>query len=65
MLDRTHGFPPSLSSTSKKVGAPTFKVLLEGFPETEIGSNALRFYRFLPHLPHANIAMHPHLWYLI
>jgi hypothetical protein len=47
------------------VGAPTLKVILEGFPELKIALSHAPFLPFLPQLPHANIAMHPHLWYLI
>jgi hypothetical protein len=52
-------------SPQKNVGAPTLKVILEGFPKLKIGSNAAQFLPFLPQLPHANIAMLPHLWYSI
>jgi hypothetical protein len=50
----------------KHVGAPTLKVLLEGFPKIAPKRTCLpAFLPFLPQLLHANIAMLPHLWYSI
>jgi hypothetical protein len=53
---------------AQNVGAPTFKLILEGFPVLKFVRIPLPrriFFGFLPQLLHANIAMLPDLWYSI